>query len=197
MALHLVTGPTNEPLTTGEAALHLKIDDGHQDVEIVRWIAAARAQVEHATDRKLHTQTWRLKMDRFPCGPIWLPFPPVTSVTSITYLDQTGATQTWSSALYVTDLPTGPKAAPARIVPAYSLTYPSTRDQINAVTVEFVCGYGEGNVPMELVQAMLLLMTHWNENRTMVATGQTTSIEIQKTFDWLTIPFAACPMEMR
>lgn len=177
-----------------DVRLHLKIDDLTQDVEISGWIAAARGHVEVFTGRKLHAQTWRLKLDRFPCGPIWLPFPPVSSVTSITYVDTAGATQTWSSAEYLTDLPTGPTAAPARIVPVYGGVYPSTRAQINAVTVEFVCGYGAGSVPNELRHAMLLLIGTWDAERASVS-AESMAV-VPHAFESLCWPFKAFAPEV-
>jgi uncharacterized phiE125 gp8 family phage protein len=101
-----------------------------------------------------------------------LPKAPVTSVTSVTYLDTSGVSQTWSSSLYLTDLPTGPHAARARITPAYAQYYPSTYDVPNAVTVRFVAGYTNADaVPMAIKAAMLFLIGHWYMNRSAVAIG--------------------------
>jgi uncharacterized phiE125 gp8 family phage protein len=102
-----------------------------------------------------------------------LPKPPIASITSVTYVDTDGATQTWSSALYQTDLPSGPTAEPARILPAYNESYPSTRAQMNAVTVRFVAGYGvDGSyVPEDIKLGMHMLIGHWYEQREAVVVG--------------------------
>ena len=121
-------------------------------------MSAAREYLEAFTRRALLTQTWDLKLDAFPCADevIWLPKPPVASVTSITYLDTAGASQTWSSSLYRTDLPAGPMAQRARITPAYAQYYPSTYGVTNAVTVRFVCGYGGATDVPAMLRACVL-----------------------------------------
>jgi len=148
--------------------------------ELVRWISAARQYVETFTQRKLITQTWALKLNGFPCGDLVLPFSPVSSVTSVTYVDTAGATQTWPADAtgYTTDLPTGPEAAPARVRPSYQVIYPQTRADINAVTVTFVAGYGAAAsaVPAGIRSAMLLLIAHWDRNREAVNVGNIVNI---------------------
>lgn len=174
MALFLATAPTVHPITRDEAKLHLRVDHSADDDLIDTLIAAAVGHVENGTHRKMITQTWDDKRDGFPCGDeLWLPYPPVSSVSSISYVDTNGATQTWSSSEYTTDLPTGPHARMARIVPAYGYSWPSTRSVINSVTVRFVCGYGAAGsyVPGALLAAMKLLIEHWYANRGVVAVG--------------------------
>jgi uncharacterized phiE125 gp8 family phage protein len=172
VSLTLVAAPAKEPITVASAKVHLRVDTDHENQLIDGLIKAAREYVESATGRALITQTWDLKLDRFPCE-IELPKPPVFAVSSITYLDATGASQTWASSNYRTDLPAGPRAAKARITPGYGVSYPSTYDVLNAVTVRFVCGYGDSGetVPSALLQAMLLLVGHWYQAREAVAIG--------------------------
>lgn len=169
MGLHLVTPPTSEPITTAEAKIHLRVEHGVDDELIGTLIPAARHTVETGTGRKCGSQTWDMKLDCFPSGAIVLPYPPVSSVTSVTYVDSNGTTQTWSSAYYTTDLPSGDDSAPARIYPIYGQSYPSIRSQRNAVTVRFVCGFT--TVPGGMLAAMKLLIGHWYANREAVVVG--------------------------
>jgi len=173
MALTLVTAPAPEPLTTDQAKLHLRVDSDDENTLIDTLIVTARQWVETFTHRALMTQTWDLKLDAFPCGPIVLPMAPAISITSITYVDTGGSSQTWSSAEYQTDIPTGPMAQRARIQPAYGYSYPLTRDQMNAVTVRFVAGYGATvqTIPDIFIAAMKLLVEHWYAVRTPVLIG--------------------------
>jgi uncharacterized phiE125 gp8 family phage protein len=191
MGLHLVTAPTSEPLTTAEAKTHLRVDHNVDDELIETLCLAAQHTVETGTGRKCGSQTWDDKRDSFPCSgeAIVLPYPPVTSVTSVTYVDQNGTTQTWSSALYTTDLPTGDDAGPARIFPIYGESYPSTREQRNAVTVRFVCGFT--TVPAGMVAAMKLLVGNWYANRESVVVG-TISQVLQQALDTLIWQHKVC-----
>lgn len=146
-----------------------------EDAYLISLRQSAREYVEGRCRRKLITQTWDDKREAFPSGgePIELPFAPIASITSITYVDGDGTSQTWSASDYQTELPSGPCAMPGRILPAYGESYPSTRQQFNAVIVRFVAGYGAAasSVPASLKAAMKLLIAHWYEQREAVAVG--------------------------
>lgn len=167
MALHLVTAPsaTDPVVTRAEAKLHCRVDMADDDALIDTLIGAATRLAEDFTRRAFVTQTWDLKYDAFPDGDddtIWLPKPPVSSITSIKYVDTAGTTQTWAASKYLTDLPSGPTARRARITPDYTITYPSTRAIMDAVTIRFVCGYGAAStVPDAIKAALKLLVGHW------------------------------------
>jgi uncharacterized phiE125 gp8 family phage protein len=196
MALTLVTAPTVEPVTLAEAKLHLRVDTADEDALIDTLIRAARQYVETFTRRALIAQTWDDKRDEFPCGDgtIELPIAGVSSVTSISYVDTNGDTQTWSASLYQTDLPSGPKAPFARICPAYAQYYPQTRTQMNAVTVRFVAGYGTTSaaVPESLKAGIKLLIGHWFMNREAVMVGVGIgAVAVPATVDWLLWPYRA------
>ena len=145
MALVLVTAPSGTVVSTADLRDHCRVDGPDDDALIAGLQTAAVDYVEAFTHRALLTQTWDDKRDGWPCdgdGAIWLPKPPVSAITSITYTASDGTSTTWSSSLYTTDLPTGPRARAARIVPAYSESYPSLRNVPNCVVIRFVCGYG-------------------------------------------------------
>jgi uncharacterized phiE125 gp8 family phage protein len=173
MALFIQTAPTTEPVTLAEAKAHCRVDVSDDDALITALIVAARQHAEAFTHRAIPSQVWDLKLDSFPWGswhaPIVLPMPPVTAVGSVTYLDPNGASQTWSSANYTTDFPSGDMAAPARIVPIYGVTWPQTQRVINAVTVRFTAGYT--TAPEAIKAAMKLLIGHWYAHRETVVVG--------------------------
>lgn len=165
------------------------------DPYLIALIKTARDYCESFTHRALITQTWDLKLDAFPCDSdeaIFLPKPPVSSVTSVTYLDTANVSQTWAATTgYLTDLPSGPHASPARIAPAYGVPYPSTYDVENAVTIRFVAGYGAAasSVPDGIKWAMRILMGTWYDpGRQSVVIGSTASV-IPHTVDALLWPF--------
>lgn len=95
------------------------------------------------------------------------------SIDSVSYVDGNGTTQTWSSALYRTDIPAGPTAGPARLTPIYSGVWPQTQGVINAFTVRFTAGYGTtaASVPYDIKAAIKLLIGHLYANREAVNIG--------------------------
>lgn len=158
----------SEPLTTAEVKTHLRIDFTDDDAYLSALITAARQYAEVTQGRAIVSATYVEKYDAFPWM-IYVPSPPLISVTSIAYLDTAGDSQTLSSSLYTVDT----SSMVGRITPAYGYTWPSTQDVINAVTLTYVAGYaGASDVPQTTKQAMLMLISHWYEHRSAVADVQ-------------------------
>jgi uncharacterized phiE125 gp8 family phage protein len=157
----LVTDATSEPVTLEEAKAQCQVLHDAEDAQFNAWITAARKHIEQLTNRSMLTTVRRITLDAFPnCIKLWKP--PIISVTSITYIDTAGATQTLSASTYTTSL----ISVPGRITPAYGLTWPSVQSRMDAVNVNYTAGYASAVlVPQPLKQAMLLLVRHWWENR--------------------------------
>jgi uncharacterized phiE125 gp8 family phage protein len=148
-----------EPLALSDLKLHLKVDLTTDDLLLEDMITAARDWCEAFTGRGLARQTIILYLDEFP-DEIELPFPPLSSVTSVAYKDSAGTTTTLAASAYIadTDGPIG------RIVPAYGTDWPTfTEYPINPIRVTYVTGYLE--CPKQIVQAMLLLIGEWYAKR--------------------------------
>jgi uncharacterized phiE125 gp8 family phage protein len=144
MSLYLVTAPAAEPVSLADVKLHLRVDSTAEDDLIAGLITAARDYLEAFTRRAIPRQTWDWKLDAFPCGSeFYLPKAPCASVTSITYIDTDGTSQTLATSVYDTDLPTGPMARAGRVFLKYQQVWPQTRSIPNAVTVRFVAGYAD------------------------------------------------------
>lgn len=188
LALTRTVEPTEEPITLAEAKAHLRVDDTTEDTYISALITAARAHAESLTERQFITATYVLRLDEFPvrCTDIIrVPRPNLLTVTSITYVDQNGDTQTLSSTLYQVDI----ASLPGRIMPAYGQLWPTTRCQLNAVAVTFTAGYGAAAaVPVPIKHAVKLLVSHWFENREPVVVGTITS-EVPTTVKALLGPY--------
>ncbi len=169
MPYDIDTAPTSEPVTTAEAKTWARITTAADDFDIDFKIKAAREYVETYSGRALLGQTWDLVLDRFPPKEILLYKPPVTSVTSITYTDVNGNTGT---VLATTEYQTDFISEPARIREAFSKSWPSTRAEMNAVTIKFVSGYANKTlVPESLKQAIKELVSFWYYNREAVIVG--------------------------
>jgi len=163
MSLTLVTAPTVEPVSVEEVKDHHKILQAAEDHLLLPFIKQAREFVENETGLKLISQTWDWRLDGFQAL-MRLPFAPVVSVTSISYTDTGGSTQTLVAN---TDYQVDTHSRPGRIMPAYGATWPSVRTQtFNAVTVRFVAGYAnQVAVPKELRGAVLQIVGDIFNNR--------------------------------
>jgi len=156
------TAPASEPVTKAEAKLFARIDITDDDDLVDALIEAARREVESFTRRSLINTTWDMTLDCFPAT-ILLPRSPLSSVTSISYVDTSGTTQTLTSTLYRVDT----ASLPGRITNAYGQTWPATQAVTNAVTVKFVAGYGAtaASVPEPMKLAIKIMINDWYEHR--------------------------------
>ena len=191
--LKLATAPASEPITVAEAKSHLRVDISTDDTLIGVYITAARQVVETYTRRQLVEATWDLWLDRFPsgnefvthggailpdlrgdkCGHILLPLPPVSAVSFVKYYDTADTLTTLATTSYQSAL----QGEPARVLPAYGMNWPTTRDRAEAVNVRFVAGYGAAAaVPESAKQAIKLLVGHFYENRESVNVGNIVSV---------------------
>jgi uncharacterized phiE125 gp8 family phage protein len=189
LARNLSTAPTVEPVTVNEARDFLRIDFDDDEVLVGALITAAREYVEGYTERALVNQTWTVKMDDFwgDCV-LELPYPPLSSVTSITYVDTDGASQTVATATYTVDT----DSEPGRIYLAYGKTWPTARSERNAVTITFVAGYGAAAsaVPDRAKTAIKMLVGDMYENRETVLTGTIVAEipTVKRLLDTLRVP---------
>lgn len=195
-SLSLVSRPEAFPVDLDDVKTHLRVDVDTDDELIQAWIAAATGYAEKFTHRAfVGPQVWDYALDGIctdECGAIWLPKPPVTAITSFSYVDTAGVTQVWSSANYRADLPSGPEARKARITAAYGVAWPSTRSVTGSVTIRFVCGYASAlYVPAEIKAAMKLLIGHWYEHREAVGVDIGNAMSIPMAVDALLWPFKA------
>lgn len=145
--LELVTPPTVEPLTVAEVRERLHIGTTADDVRLGWLITQARIWAERVTNRQLLPATWRVYYPGF-CGSLIVPKPPLRSVTAITYVDGTGATQTLTPTSYVVSAPGGPTAGYGVIDPAPSVAWPVTQAVRRAVTITFEAGYDLAACPI-------------------------------------------------
>jgi uncharacterized phiE125 gp8 family phage protein len=166
--LSLVTKATDMPVKLNEAKTHLRVLHDDDDVYIDGLIASATDFVEnYLRGRVLAKKTYDYYVDAFP-ETIRLPKAPVQAISSIKYLDSNGDQQTLASSSYTSDL----ISQPARIIPAYGLSWPETRSIINSVVVRFDAGYASvADVPKNIVTAIKILVGEWYNNREVSITG--------------------------
>jgi len=175
--------PDTEPITRAQAKAWLKIDSTADDDLIDDLIEAVRSDVESMIGIALYTQTCKDYFDEWPkahslvnkYAAISLLRYPVQSVTSITYVDDDGNTQTLDASKYIVDT-SGPIT---RIAPAAEEEWPDLDDRIKNVTVEYTAGYtSQANIPANLKLAVRLMLTRYYEMRSDPIQERTTAAEL-------------------
>lgn len=153
MALAITSTPAGELLTLEEAKRHLRVYGGDLDDEISSLVRAARDDCERDCNRTLRaavTRTW--KRCGWWVGELSLPFPPLLTVSSVSYFDASNIAQTLASSNYHVLLSTD---SVGRLAWASGATAPSVYDRPDAVTITFTTGYADlDSVPPVAVQAI-------------------------------------------
>jgi uncharacterized phiE125 gp8 family phage protein len=158
-SLRLVTAPASEPITLAQAKVQCRIesDSTAHDDDLTALITEARVYLEKRLSRQLFTATWDLFLDEFPASTeIYVPLPPLQSVTHLKYYDTDGTQQTWSAANYHVSTD---ESEPGRIVLAPAVSWPAAQLRADAVNVRFVAGWTA--VPEPLKRAVKLLVGEW------------------------------------
>ena len=157
--------PSVEPLTLAEALVQMKetSDSGGEiDTLALRLIRTARRACEERIERTLIATPWRLTLDAFPDA-IELRQPPILAVQSVQFMDADGNLQTLDPLDYRLDK----VSEPGYLVPARGKAWPAVLDEINAVTIDYTAGYGEGadKVPEPLRHWIAVAVTHLYQER--------------------------------
>lgn len=158
--------------------LHCKIDligGSHpDDTVLTAALDGARRYAEHYTQTSIGAQTLELALDAFPVSWITLPRGPVTSITSVKYLDQAGVLQTLDPGAYKLDT----YETPARLFPVFGTSWPSTRCEVNAVLIRYVAGAVTAEIDQAVISALKLITGHLYENREDSTPGTTNNIPL-------------------
>jgi len=157
MSLRLIIPPASLAVSMAAARTAARADVGEDgtsplDGEIESAIRVYTAEAEGETRRAIMEQTWRLTLDRFG-GAIELRKPPLLQVDHIMFYDVDGVQRTLDPRDYLVDA----ESEPGYVLPAPGHVWPPTQNRVNAVEVQYRCGYGVdiGVVPFEITGFVL------------------------------------------
>ncbi|MHA6288268.1 head-tail connector protein [Maricaulis sp. CAU 1757] len=162
MSLKRINPPALLPVTLDEARQRLRIADASQDAAVSHWIAAATARVEAWTGRALLAQTWRARLDGWPCTDfIELAHPPLIAVDSVALYDADGG----ATAQDLTTFRVDTDAVPGRLVLNEGEAWPRPGRARGGIEIVWRCGHGEAaaEVPEMLREAVLLTVQEMAE----------------------------------
>jgi len=179
----LITPPPAEPVALADVKNHARIDTSADDTLVAGLVVAARQWAEQYTGRAFVNQTWALALDFTPAameawwdgvreGPVTgldrvtfvtLPRPPLASVTSVQYFDNTDTGAVWPASNYYVDT----ARQPGRLCLRMGATWPVPTRLSNGIVITYVAGYGAdgSTVPEPIKTAIRQLASHWYEHR--------------------------------
>lgn len=179
--LKLVTPPSVEPVTLAEVKAHCVIGHDEDDTLLSVMISAAREHGESLTGRSWTPKALEVVLDSFPSGAIELPASPVTSVTSIKYLDVDGVEQAMPDTGYAVDM----DSIIGRVV---ADEWPETADKINSVRVRYTAGWSFADFPPVLKQWIVIRVASLYAQRESFTAGSVS--EMSRSFvDGLLDPY--------
>ena len=175
-----VTASDDSPaISTADMKSFLRVDGNGDDAIIAAYVATATEAVKQYLRLAVLTETFVMKADGFTDGggddrllalgpgvhtasrPYVLvggdtfdvAFPPLQSVTSVVTYDRGNNARTFNAAGYQVDLQSG------RIYLNEGVTWPFDLRAQDAVAVTYVAGYGSGNIPAPILEAIRLYVT--------------------------------------
>jgi len=162
----LVKAPAVLPVSLEELKQAARVDFADDNALLMTYLQSA---VEHLDGyhgilgRAIINQDWRIWANEWPVGGIILPFGDVHQAT-IQYFDGDGLEQTLDAAFYeLVEMATG---AVIRFKAGFDAPQ-LDEDNYKSIKVTFTTGYGAdaAAVPTPIKVAIMLLATHWYENR--------------------------------
>jgi hypothetical protein len=136
-------GYINGPVTVAQAQAFCRVENTsvEQDSLFALWVRAARTKIENYTRLSLIPRSIVAILSA-PQGNMELPFGPVTGTP--TFVDAQNVEQ---------------------IITTQGLNFPSIVYPVAYTKATYTAGYADGECPDELIQAMLLQICFWWENR--------------------------------
>ncbi len=207
ISYQLTAAPTQEPVILAAAKEYLNLPESFTDDDnlITDLIIGARQHCEQIMQRTIYTQSYAAQFDYFPfyeprntlaindrqwnlystywrTYSMYLPWPRVQSITSITYLSQDGVTvNTFPSSLYVLD----GMSEPARVTPLYGQYWPYLGTFIpGSVKVSYVTGTWNPDgidCPHSIKRAILMLVSYWYTQRASASQAPTKEVDFSVT----------------
>jgi uncharacterized phiE125 gp8 family phage protein len=172
----LVSYPATLAVSVADLKSHLRIDASTEDSLLTSYIQTATKYAEEYCGRQFITASFKAYLDCWQTGKLYLDWPPLVSVTSVKYIDNNGAEQTWDASNYqvVTSAHRGY---------IYSTDSPPHRTQPQAAYIAYNAGYGSAasSLPFQAIHAIKLLAGNYYENREATAAGQMVEVPFAVT----------------
>lgn len=146
-SIRVTVDPVSKPVTVAEVKNNFAIDIDEDDYLIDQLIHSAVKIIETETNHHMCERTLEWRFKQAEGDEIELPFAPVQSISSITYVDDQEVEQTIAASVYELDQGT----TPPMIRLKYNQAWPYARGGAIDYKVTFVTGYaGTADSPLNL-----------------------------------------------
>ena len=164
--LRVIKPPAGEMLSfEGDIGrMHLRLDSDTDEGDLISFYGrAARSLIEHQTGRFMNLTTVQIAANGFDRDRLSLQTNPVQTIEWIKYIDPAGVEHTVSPDDYTVDN----RGMFSCAMLKFGKRWPETAKVAEAVTAQFVAGYGEesSTIPDDIKMWALLQIALWYENR--------------------------------
>ena len=163
MSITDMTAPPTEPVTLAVAKEFLRIDHDHEDALIADFITAARERVEAMARLSLITRRRAYSTAKSCTSRLVINHSPVKHVHKVSLIDRANN----AADIPLSELYNNKRASPVSIETRKRALFSDYVSDPAAIVVELEAGYGAApeDVPMQLRQAVLLLLAQHYEHR--------------------------------
>lgn len=155
-----------EPISLERAKDHLRVIIDDDDAQIQQFIVAARRLAEGKLNRTIMQRELQATFDGWGCRMI-LRKPPFVEIVSVDYIDADSFVQAMPvDSYYVLN-----GSDPAELAFVASAPLPELAPRRGAITVRYLAGYPEGQVPEDIITWMLMQIGSMYNFRESVVAG--------------------------
>ena len=159
-ALIRSVAPATTPVSTAEAKAQCRVDSDDEDTYFDGLVLTATAYAEESLGRGLITQTWQQWSAPNPDA-VRLDVGNFASLSGVSYYDTDGALQVSDLANYETRLGRDRVTVWAK----QGISWPTTQPRDDAIRITYTVGGTAADVAPDIKHAILMLVSHWHENR--------------------------------
>ena len=162
MAITDINPPALEPVTLDYAKVFLRVDHDDEDALITDLIRAARLRVEGLINSALMSRARRFTTLKIKSKGVFINSGNISQITAVRLLSGEAETEISLSALTI-----NLRCQPPIVSVKERTSFQSYAPEADALEIDFISGFGEdeGDIPMPLRQAMLLLLAQSYEYR--------------------------------
>ena len=158
MHLKRIVEPTLQPIDRDAVKTYLKIDSTDLDDQIDSFIISATQLAQEYTGRSFLSQSWQHTLDACEFNfPLYLPYPLIQSVTSITITDEDNNSSVWSDTNYI--------LKGGQLLLASDYKWPNPYPRVHSgVDIEYIAGWENvADVPEAIKTALALQVAAFME----------------------------------
>lgn len=162
MAITDINPPAVEPVTLDYAKTFLRVDHDDEDALIIDLIRAARVRVEGLINSALISRARRFTTSKIKSKGLFINSGNISQITAVRLLSGEALTEIPLSALTF-----NLRCQPPAVSAAERASFQSYAPEAGTLEIDFISGFGEdeGDIPMPLRQAVLLLLAQSYEYR--------------------------------